>query len=140
MIHGSENGLVTSDGTKVLTVEEFDKFLTCITKRYKPIFELDTITGMRYVEVQRLYEQLKWYSEARNQIILPPEAQQKVKQKLVKRTIDKLPSTFPYILEKFLAGPRPPDRIESKTTSRSVTRPAGSDLSGAFILSLSISK
>ena len=110
MINGSENGLVTSDGTKVLTVEEFDKFLTCITKRYKPILELDTITGMRYVEVQRLYEHPKWYSEARNQIILPPEAQQKVKQKLVKRTIDKLPSTFPYILEKFLAGPRPPDR------------------------------
>lgn len=104
------NGLVTADGTKVLNVEEFDKYISCIPKRFKTIFELNTITGMRYIEIQRLYDNPKWYSEARNQIILPPEAQLKVKQKLVKRTIDKLPSTFHYIFEQFRDGTCPPDR------------------------------
>lgn len=104
------NGLVTSDGTKVLNVEEYDKYILAVPKRYKPIFQLNTITGMRYIEVQRLHDSPKWYSESRNQIILPPEAQKKVKQKLVKRTIDKLPATFSYIFDAFIEGPRPPDR------------------------------
>lgn len=104
------NGLVTGDGTKVLNVEEYDKFILCIPKRCKTIFELNTITGLRYVEVQRLYDNPKWYSESRNQIILPPEAQKKVKQKLVKRAIDKLPATFSYIFENFINGKEPPER------------------------------
>lgn len=104
------NGLVTPDGSKVLNVQEFDNFVLQISKRYKTIFELNVITGMRYIEVQRLYDNPKWYSESRNQIILPPEAQRKVKQKLVKRTIDKLPSTFSYIFKDFINGTRPPDR------------------------------
>ncbi|WP_424353664.1 site-specific integrase [Methanosarcina mazei] len=104
------NGLVTPDGSKVLNVQEFDNFVLQIPKRYKTIFELNVITGMRYIEVQRLYDNPKWYSESRNQIILPPEAQRKVKQKLVKRTIDKLPSTFSYIFKDFINGTRPPDR------------------------------
>lgn len=104
------NGLVTGDGTKVLNPEEYDKFTLCIPKRYKTIFELNVITGLRYIELQRLFDNPKWYSESRNQIILPPEAQRKVKQKLVKRTIDKLPSTFSYIFKDFINGNRPPDR------------------------------
>ncbi|MHC1754328.1 MAG: hypothetical protein AB9861_02665 [Methanosarcina sp.] len=104
------NGLVTGDGTKVLNVEEYDKFTLCILKRCKTIFELNTITGLRYVEVQRLYDNPKWYFESLNQIILPPEAQKKVKQKLVKRTIDKLPATFSYIFENFINGKEPPER------------------------------
>lgn len=104
------NGLVTSDGTKVLNVEEYDKFLLSMPKRYKTIFELNTMTGMRYIEIQRLHDNPKWYSESRNQIILPPEAQKKEKQKLMKRTIDKLPSTFSYVFEKFINGTNPPER------------------------------
>lgn len=104
------NGLVTPDGSKVLNVEEFDKFLLAMPKRYKTIYELNTICGMRYVELQRLYDNPKWYKEDRNQIILPPEAQKKIKQKLIKRTIDKLPSTFSYIFKDFINGVRPPDR------------------------------
>jgi hypothetical protein len=106
-----DNGLVTGDGTKVLTVEEYDNLIQFIPEKRRVIFELNTITGMRYVEVQRLYQNPKWYIQNRNQIVLPPEAQKKVKQKLVKRTIDKLPSTFPYIFDKFIKGPKPPDRI-----------------------------
>jgi len=105
-----ENGLVTSDGTKVLTVEEYDKFLLAIPEAMKQIFEVNTITGMRYIEIQRLYENPSWYSKERNQIILPKEAQKKVKQKQIKRTIDKLPSTFSYIFKQFSEGKKPPYR------------------------------
>ena len=105
-----DNGLVTSDGTKVLTVEEFDKFLNGMSKKHQTAFEINVITGLRYVELQRLQNAPKWYNEDRNQIILPPEAQKKVKQKLVKRTVDKLPTTFHYMFEKFVNGPSLPDR------------------------------
>ena len=105
-----ENGLVTGDGTKVLTVEEYDKFIQAIPESKKAIFEVNTITGLRYVELQRLYDNPSWYYKERNQIILPKKAQQKVKQKHLKRTIDELPSTFPYIFKQFVEGCKPPER------------------------------
>lgn len=105
-----ENGLVTADGTKVLTVEEYDKFIQAIPESKKAIFEINMISGLRYVELQRLYDNPSWYYRERNQIILPKEAQQKVKQKLPKRTVDKLPSTFPYIFKQFAEGCKPPER------------------------------
>jgi len=105
-----DNGLLTSDGTKVLTVEEYDKFLQCVNEKKRAIFEVNVITGLRYIELQRLYDHPEWYYPARNQIILPAEAQKKVKQKLVRRTIDKLPSTFPYIFKDFIGGSRPVER------------------------------
>jgi hypothetical protein len=46
----------------------------------------------------------------RNQVILPKEAQQKVKQKQIKRTIDKLLSTFQHVFKQFIEGPKPPER------------------------------
>ena len=79
-----ENGLVTSDGTKVLTVEEYDKFLLAIPEAMKQIFEVNTITGMRYIEIQRLYENPSWYSKERNQIILPKEAQKRLSRNKLK--------------------------------------------------------
>lgn len=106
-----DNGLFTSDGTKVLTVEEYDKFLQAIPEKKRVIYELNTITGLRYVELQRLHDNPAWYHKSRNQIILPAAAQKKVKQKQVKRTIDKLPSTFHYMFKQFIEGPRPPERI-----------------------------
>jgi site-specific recombinase XerC len=110
MEESEQNGLVTADGTKVLTVEEYDKFLQVIPESKKVIFEINTITGLRYVELQRLHANPQWYFKARNQIILPHEAQLKVKQKAPKRTIDKLPSTFAYLFKLFTEGKRPPER------------------------------
>jgi len=105
-----QNGLVTADGTKVLTVEEYDKFLHAIPESKRVVFEINTITGLRYVELQRLHANPSWYYKARNQIILPHEAQKKVKQILPKRTIDKLPSTFAYMFKLFADGKKPPER------------------------------
>ena len=42
------NGLITTDGTKVLTVEEFDRLKNSVHKTAKAIFELNVITGLRY--------------------------------------------------------------------------------------------
>src|SRR5450759_2616957 len=39
----------------------------------------------------------------------PKEAQKKVKQHQVKRTIDRLPSTFSYIFKAFIEGRKPPE-------------------------------
>jgi hypothetical protein len=105
-----ENGLVTSDGTKVITVEEYDRFIQAVPDKSRAIFEVNSITGLRYVELQRLHDNPHWYLKERNQIILPKEAQKKVKQKQIKRTIDKLPSTFSYMFAKFLSGKHPPYR------------------------------
>ena len=119
-----DNGLVTSDGTKVLTVAEYDQFVNFIPMKFRPIFEVNTITGLRYVELQRLYDHEEWYYTERNQIILPKEAQRKVKQKLVKRTIDKLPATFPYLFKAFLESKKPPARILGlKTLKDGATKP-----------------
>lgn len=104
------DGLTTGDGTKVLTVEQYDIFLKCVPDWAVPIFEVNSITGLRYIELQRLHENPNWYIKDRNQIILPKEAQKKVKQKLVKRTVDKLPSTFNYIFKEFIEGKKPPER------------------------------
>jgi len=110
MESSEQNGLVTADGTKVLTVEDYDKFLQAVPEAKRVIFEINTITGLRYVELQRLYDHPEWYIKGRNQIILPHEAQKKVKQKLPKRTIDKLPSTFAYMFKLFIDGKKPPER------------------------------
>jgi hypothetical protein len=51
-----ENGLVTANGTKVLTAEEYDRFVQAVPNKFRPIFEINVITGLRYIELQRLYQ------------------------------------------------------------------------------------
>ncbi|MCC4767614.1 site-specific integrase [Methanosarcina sp. DH1] len=98
------------NGIRIFVPVEHDKFKAGIPKkRHKTLFELSTITGMRYAEIQRLYDHPEWYSESRNQIRLNEDAQKKVKRKAKERTIDLLPSTFPYILDQFFNWPAPPD-------------------------------
>jgi hypothetical protein len=46
-----ENRLVTADGIKVLTVEEYDRFFQTVPNKFRPIFEVNTITGLRYIEL-----------------------------------------------------------------------------------------
>jgi hypothetical protein len=67
---------------------------------------------LRYVELQRLHDHPEWYYPDRNQIILPKEAQKKAKQKLIKRTIDKLPATFIYLFKAFMEAKKPSECIK----------------------------
>ena len=95
---------------RIFVPAEYDRFKAVIPKkRHKALFELSTITGMRYAEIQRLYNHPDWYSESRNQIRLNEEAQKKAKRKAKERTIDLLPSTLPYIFDQFLNEPAPSD-------------------------------
>jgi hypothetical protein len=55
------------------------RFITAIPKSMKAIFKINTITGLRYIELQRLHKNPGWYFQDRNQITLPKEAQKKVK-------------------------------------------------------------
>ena len=63
-----------------------------------------------WVLLQRSYENPSWYIPDKNQIIIPKEAQKKVKQKQIKKTIDRFPSTFHYIFKDFVEGRNPPVR------------------------------
>ena len=45
--------------------------------RHKTWLDVFLITGMRYVEVQRLWNHKEWYLELENKINLPEEAQRK---------------------------------------------------------------
>ena len=47
---------------------EYDRFINAIPESMKAIFEINTITGLRYIELQRLYDHPAWYYKERNQI------------------------------------------------------------------------
>ena len=92
-----------------LTPNEYHRLRTAIQKvRHKILLDILMITGMRYIEVQRLWDNPKWYNEARNIIHLPPEAQRKHKRTQQERTIQPLPSMFSFLLKQFWKERRPP--------------------------------
>lgn len=94
---------------RILTPTEYEALKAAIpTDRHKTIFEILMITGMRYAEFLRLYENKVWYNEKRNIINLPEEAQLKHKRKQLKRTIHPLPYGFSYFMKALWAGKKPP--------------------------------
>lgn len=94
---------------RILTPTEYDKLLSFIpNKSHRALFELLMMSGMRYIEVQRLHDHPEWYNEKKNLIHLPEEAQLKHKRRMLERTIHPLPSEFRYIWQNFLEGGKPP--------------------------------
>ncbi|WP_410509747.1 tyrosine-type recombinase/integrase [Methanosarcina hadiensis] len=94
---------------KILTPDEYQKLRNVIPKNtYKTILDVLLITGMRYVEICRLYKNKDWYNEKRNIIHLNSEAQQKHKRTQIERTIQPLPSMFSYTMNAFFSGKKPP--------------------------------
>lgn len=94
---------------RILTPVEYEALKAAIpTDRHKIILEILQITGMRYAEFLRLYDNKVWYNEKRNIIHLPAEAQFKHKRKQLERTIHPLPSMFSYIFKDFIHGKKPP--------------------------------
>ncbi|MDD2615494.1 MAG: hypothetical protein PHH67_04795 [Methanosarcina sp.] len=75
---------------------------------YKTILDVLIVTGIKYIEVCRLYENREWYNERRNIIHLPPEAQKKRKRTQQKRTIQPLPAMWNYTMNAFFNGKKPP--------------------------------
>lgn len=104
-----QNRLVTSDGTRILTAKEYDIFVDHIPNSMKSIFEISVITGLKYVELQKLYDNPQWYNKKANQIILLKETKNKDDQKPLK-IISKLPPIFPNIFSRFINNRKPPYR------------------------------
>jgi hypothetical protein len=77
-------------------------------KRHRTLFDVLMITGMRYVEVQRLWDHHEWYLKNKNIIHLPEEAQRKKKRSQQERTIHPLPGMFELLLDDFYEARRPP--------------------------------
>ena len=94
---------------RILTPSEYKRIREAIPKDiHKTVLDVLLITGMRYVEMLRLYENQLWYNEKRNIIHLLEEAQLKHKRRQLKRTIHPLPSMFHYIMKDFFEGRHPP--------------------------------
>jgi integrase len=113
----SMSQFILSGEIRILTPNEYHRMIRAIPKdEYKLIFKILLITGMRFVELQRLYDHPEWYTyidndgELRNHIVLPASAQLKVKQKHKKRVIVPLPAEFNDTFRLFLHGPRPPTK------------------------------
>lgn len=94
---------------RILTPHEYETLRAAIPKdRHRTLLDILLITGMRYVEVSRLYQHPEWYNTKRNIIHLPEEAQKKKKRKQQKRTIHPLPSMFNYLFKDFTEDIKPP--------------------------------
>ena len=94
---------------RILSPSEYRKLRAVIPKdRHKTMLDVLLITGMRYVEVQRLWLHREWYLDKENMIHLPEEAQKKVKRTQLERTITPLPAMFGYILKDFFENQKPP--------------------------------
>ena len=90
MIHMYSNGEI-----RILTVSEYRKLDEVIPKdEHKKILKILFITGMRFIELQRLWDNPTWYNKQRNIIHLPPEGQLKHKRTQQERTNQPLPSMF----------------------------------------------
>ena len=104
MLHLYLNGEI-----RILTPSEYHRLRGAIPKDiHKTVLDVLLITGMRYIEMIRLYENPVWYNERRNIVHLPEEAQLKHKRRQLKRTIHPLPSMFHYTMKEFFSGRQPP--------------------------------
>lgn len=94
---------------KILTPEEYRKLRNVIPqKRHRTLLDILMITGMRYIEVQRLWEHKEWYLKKENIIHLPEEAQRKHKRTQQERTIHPLPGMFDLLMDNFWEERKPP--------------------------------
>lgn len=94
---------------KILTPDEYKWLYDTIPKQnHRTLFDVLLVTGMRYIEVCRLYENSDWYNEKLNIIHLPEEAQKKAERRQLERTIHPLPSMWSYTMNAFFSGKKPP--------------------------------
>lgn len=101
--------LYSAGEIRILTVDEYQKLEEAIPKdEHKTISKVLFITGMRYIELQRLFDNPSWYNKQRNIIHIPAEGQRKHKRIQRERTIHPLPSMFADTMKLFFSGCRPP--------------------------------
>lgn len=104
--------LTTDKGRKIriLTPFDYDIFVANIDKDYlATLFNVCFWTGMRYVEVRRLYQHPEWVLKERKTIHLPREAQRKAKRTTPERIIP-IPPQISGELSYFFKNKKPPSR------------------------------
>jgi len=111
---------------KILTPAEYQKLRNVIPqKRHKTLLDILLITGMRYIEVQRLWEHKEWYMRNENMIHLDGEAQQKHRRSQQERTIHPLPGMFDLLMDNFYSDRKPPAESNWNTDLRAWAKLAG---------------
>lgn len=107
--------ITTEKGSKIriLTPDEYDIFVASIpidkSPHLKTLFTISFFTGMRYIEIQRLYLHPEWVQKERGVIYLPREAQLKVKRVTPERYIP-IPIQLIDLLPYFFKNKQPPTR------------------------------
>lgn len=102
--------LTTNKGHKIriLTPYDYDLFVSKIDKDYlRTIFNIAFWSGMRYIEIQRLYRNPEWILKERKSIYLPREAQKKVKRISPERYIP-IPPQITGEMAYFFKNTKPP--------------------------------
>ncbi|MBI9010418.1 MAG: site-specific integrase [Tenericutes bacterium] len=98
-------------GVRVLGPFDYDRIVANIEKDYlQDIFEVCFWSGMRYVEVQRLYDHPEWIMKERRTVHLPAEAQRKAKRTQLERYIYPIPPQLESVLRYFFKGKNPPSQ------------------------------
>lgn len=104
-----ENLHMYVNDVRILTPREYKALKAAIpTDEHKTDLDILLITGMRYAEYLRLYENHEWYNEKKNLIHLDEFAQLKHKRSQKERTIHPLPYGFSYLMKAFWNGHKPP--------------------------------
>lgn len=102
--------ITTDKGQKIriLVPQDVDALVNVITKDHlRTLFAICFWTGMRYVEVRRLYQHKEWIMEGRRQIKLDREAQQKPRRLAPERYVP-IPPQIEGELKYFFKNQRPP--------------------------------
>ena len=77
---------IVKNGTRILRPNEYEALRrACPKPDYRRMLEALLHTGMRYVEMQRLYDHPKWFDN--DMIHLPKEASRKVKRTQMERYV-----------------------------------------------------
>lgn len=100
--------IFTKAGVRILSPQDIDQYVSAIDKPYHQTqFRVLLYAGMRYIELQRLYEHPEWYLTQRRTIHLPAEAQLKVKRVAPERYIPVAPQIIGE-LNYFFSNKKPP--------------------------------
>jgi len=104
-----DNEPILVKGVRVLGPNEIDALAGAISKdELRTIFDVCLWSGMRYVEIQRLYEHPEWWLSGRRTIHLPEAAQKKIKRRQLERYVHPVPQVLESELRHFFKGRKPP--------------------------------
>lgn len=99
------------DKVRVLGPWDYDKLRAAVSKEYLgTILDLLLWSGVRYIELERLYNNPDWFQKNRQNIFLGRDASKKLRRVAPERYISPLPPQVVAILPYFFKNKNPPSR------------------------------